>query len=168
MDVKNCRGKLATHSTDLEPNLIILHHTVSPTVSSAVNGLKSRAGGLGYHFIIDNDGTVNQFGDCNQLMYHASGYNHESIGVSFVGGGHFSSVNAIQIKAAIRLINENIKTVCPSISLITCHKHATSSGKIDPRFPGEPENGINLIIDKHYMDQISQAVGLTFVGHGEI
>ncbi len=167
MEVIDHRGVIQTHGI-FHPTMVILHDTVSPSVRSAENGLNSRSGGLGYHFIIDTNGDVYQYGGLSTLIYHAAGYNSEAIGISMVGGGDFGEVNDTQIETVIKLINENIKPKVPELEYITGHKHACRSGKVDPRFPGEPSNDVNWHVDAQFMTRIANDVGLTFVNKHDL
>ena len=166
MEVVERFGVLPRHGRH-NPYMVILHDTVSPTVVSAERGLQSRSGGLGYHFIIDNDGTVYQYAHPHERMYHAAGYNTGSIGIACVGGGKYGPVNRIQEEAIITLIDENILPQTP-LSILTGHKHASHAGKVDPRFPGEPAEGVDMAIDSQHMDFIAAGTGLRFLRKGEL
>lgn len=158
MKVINRIGVLDVPNQAQSPHLVVLHDTVSPTRTSAEHGLESR--GLGYHFIIERDGSVAQYAPLDRVMYHARGYNSNSLGISYVGGGKYGPVNEVQIQASIDLINDLKQQ--SHLDSVTGHKHASSSGKIDPRFPGEPENGIDEEIDFEYMNRIANETGLKF------
>ncbi len=136
------------------PHLIVLHDTVTPTIKSAENALLDR--GLGYHYMIDKDGTCYEYSVPSVTMNHAAGYNRNSVGVSYVCGGQFGSVNDVQIAASIELINY-IKKLAPTIRVITEHKHASSSGKIDPQWAEETPHA-----DEYYMKMISEKTNLEF------
>jgi N-acetyl-anhydromuramyl-L-alanine amidase AmpD len=165
MKLVNKLGKLVSHGRQ-EPYLIVLHDTAGPTLGGAESTLKQR--GLGYHYMIDNNGDCHEYAKPTSLMWHAKDYNLGTVGVSFVGGGDAPPVSEVQIKALIELVNTRIKPLGPDIIQITCHKHASHAGKVDPRWPGEPSNGISLGIDRIYMGRIAKAVGLEFLGHGEV
>lgn len=165
MKLVNKIGVLPTHGKQ-KPYMIILHHTAGPNLGGAEATLKQR--GLGYHYIIDNDGSCHEYAKPTTLMWHAGGYNMGTVGICFVGGGNAPPASEVQIKALIELINTRVKPLGPDLIQITCHKHASHSGKIDPRWPGEPSNGISLGIDRIYMERIAKAVCLEFLGHGEV
>lgn len=136
---------------------VILHHTVTPTVQSAVNALQNR--GLAYHYMIDKDGTVYEFVPPNRMAYHAAGYNMGSIGIAFICGGKYGETNNKQIDACVSLL-KILKQDFKFLDKFTGHKHASRSGKIDPRWKGEPELGIDWKIDKKYMLDIEKRTGL--------
>ena len=159
MNIINRKGVLKAHGIQ-DPDMIILHDTVSPTVRSAENGLTAR--GLGYHYIIEKNGDVYQYASPKSMMWHAKDYNTGTIGISYVGGGPYGEVNDVAIAASIELIN-SLKEDCSKLTMITAHKYASVSGKIDPRFPGDPENGAKESVDDPYMTHIADATGLDFV-----
>lgn len=112
--------------------------------------------------MVDKDGTCYEYASPLVQMNHAAGWNYGSVGISFVGGYKYGPVSELQIESAIELINSRIKPMAPRLKFITGHKHASRSGKVDPRFPGEPPEGINKEIDTKYMTEIAEAVGLDF------
>lgn len=160
MNIVNRIGRLAVHGPQT-PITVILHDTAGPTLSGAEDTLVHR--GLGYHYMIDKDGTIYQYASPHRMMWHAGGFNRNTIGISFVGGYKYGEINEGQMQAVIQLINEELKPNCPDLTQITGHKHASRLGKVDPRFPGEPPEGINKAIDRKYMLQFQDETGLEFV-----
>ena len=63
------------------PNMLVAHWDVCLSSKSCFNILKKRK--LSVHFLIDNDGTIFQLMDCNDIGYHAGNraVNNNSIGV---------------------------------------------------------------------------------------
>lgn len=61
------------------PNMFVVHWDACLSSASCANVLKDR--GLSVHFCIDNDGTIYQLVDCNDIAYHAGNVNSKSIGV---------------------------------------------------------------------------------------
>ena len=148
-----------------DPEMIILHHTVTPTVQSAINGLMGR--GLSYHYIIDKNGKVFEMVDPHQVAEHALGYNRDTIGISFVGGGKFGPANELQIKASIRLIQE-LKREFRNLDTITGHKHVARNGKSDPMWICDKPERNDWKCDAKYMDRMAQATGLKFLTRKDI
>lgn len=71
---------------------IILHCTATPE-DKAVTMASIKAGHLargfkdiGYHYVIDLDGTIRKGRDESLIGAHCTGYNAHSIGVSYIGG----------------------------------------------------------------------------------
>ena len=65
-----------------KPNMIVTHWDVCTSASKCYRVLKAR--GISSHFCIDNDGTIHQFVDTNNIAYHAGNpANKNSIGIDF-------------------------------------------------------------------------------------
>ena len=75
---KNC---YKTAKNERVPTMLVAHWDVCLSSKSCYNILKKRK--LSVHFLIDNDGTIYQTMDCNDIGYHAgnSKVNAKSIGV---------------------------------------------------------------------------------------
>ena len=142
------------------PRRIILHHTAGGTLKGAEDTLRKR--GLAYHYMIDKDGSIHRYHSPTDYAAHAAGHNQGSIGIAFVGGGTFGPVNSNQYDALIGLITVLMEKH-PTIATITGHKHVSTSGKIDPRWPGEPADGVNLDVDRQWMTKIQSETGLTLI-----
>ncbi len=71
---------------------IILHCTATPegkavTVASIKAGHLARGfKDIGYHYIIDLDGTIHKGRDESIIGAHCTGFNAHSIGISYIGG----------------------------------------------------------------------------------
>jgi N-acetyl-anhydromuramyl-L-alanine amidase AmpD len=150
---------------------VILHHTAGGTVQGAVSALRNR--GLGYHYMIDKDGTVYEFAEAHRYMAHAYRANRGTLGIAFIGGGKYGAANACQLSAVVELL-EQLKLNYPSITEVTGHKHVDRRGKhlrrgkIDPRFEGEPEQSIDWETDRTFMKIIAREAGLTFINRKEL
>lgn len=116
--------------------LIILHHTAS--ASATVEGinndhLKRGWAGIGYHFLIQPDGTVDEGRPIKYVGSHCAGNNTSSIGIALVGDfrktkptdAQIKSLNELvkqlkrQVPTAKRVLNHNdlYKTACPVVNL---------------------------------------------------
>jgi len=75
---KNCYRKA---KNERKPNMFVAHWDVCLSSKSCFNILKKRK--LSVHFLIDNDGTIYQTMDCNDVAFHAGNraVNNNSIGV---------------------------------------------------------------------------------------
>ena len=62
-----------------KPKKIVTHWDVCLSADSCRNVLKKR--GISTHFVIDNDGTIVQLVDTNNIAWHASGANTDSVGI---------------------------------------------------------------------------------------
>jgi len=99
-------------SADLEPRAIVQHFTVTPTAAST-RALFSRdepdvelkeLPGLCAHFLIDQDGTIEQLVPVDTVCRHTVGLNDSAIGVEHVGASDPEVMgNAKQLRASLRL-----------------------------------------------------------------
>jgi len=62
-----------------KPKKIVTHWDVCLSADSCRNVLQKR--GISTHFVIDNDGTIVQLVDTNDIAWHARGANNHSIGI---------------------------------------------------------------------------------------
>ena len=140
---------------------IILHHTGGMSLAGAVSTLQQR--GLSYHYIIDRDGTINQYVGDSYTAWHASGFNNGTIGISFVGGGtkHEHAVSPAQFDAGKALI-EYLNYRLPSVRYICGHRHRTKSGKWDPQLPLEIPGQPNRKIENVWYNSIITGTDLIF------
>lgn len=150
---------------------IVLHATGGSTVVGALDALREK--GLGYHYIVDQNGHVYKAVSAADETYHAgSSYGpHEakeglsraqkrtgefiagcsvntySVGVSLVNLNNGKDpYDHDQIEALIELLKA-IKAQIPTIKYLTTHAIVSPGRKTDPR-------GLNL-------DSVAAAVGLT-------
>lgn len=136
---------------------VIIHHTAGGNLKGAEDTLIKR--GLGYHYMIDKDGTVIEYEPPTRRLAHAYANNTGTVGVSYVGGGKYGPINHVQYQQLIELLAYLRDTY--GLKNITGHKHADPRGwKIDPRWPGEPEDGIDLDIDRRYMLELESKLGM--------
>jgi len=64
-----------------KPTMIVTHWDAALSAKSCHKILQRR--GLSSHFVIDNDGTIYQMVDTNNVAWHAKGSNDHSIGIDF-------------------------------------------------------------------------------------
>lgn len=122
---------------------VVLHATAGSSLAGAVSTL--RAKGLGYHYLIEKDGTVHKGCATSRNCGHAgksvgpdgefcNGY---SIGVAFVHPNNGSAISEAAIQASIELLAA-LKAAIPTLRYVTTHYAITvePSGryrKSDPR-----------------------------------
>ena len=124
--------KFSSGTRKQSPSEIIFHHTGGPNTRGAMSALQNR--GLSYNYIINKQGDVNKLVDPSRRAFHAKGNNTGTLGISFVGGKRYGSVNDAQHNAAIKLTNQ-LKQQYPSIKSITGHQFRDSH---PGRKAGEP------------------------------
>jgi N-acetyl-anhydromuramyl-L-alanine amidase AmpD len=156
-------GRLKSRPRIVSPRTIVIHHTGGGTITGAEDTLKRR--GLGYHYMIDGDGTVVEYVPPSRRCAHAYRNNTGTIGIAYVGGGDFGACNEGQYISLIELCRD-IKKEYPTVKNVTGHKHIDPRGwKIDPRWSGEPPNGVDWDIDMKWMLHIRDKTGLHVIWH---
>ncbi len=98
---------------------IIIHHSASPDVSAATidKWHKERGwSGIGYHFVIRVDGTIEKGRPLHIQGAHARGRNANSIGICLTGYDYFTGK---QIKALSYLIEE----ICSEYPIHSIERH---------------------------------------------
>lgn len=87
---------------------------------------------IGYHFVINVDGSVTQGRRIDEVGAHTKGYNSRSIGICLVGISEYSAAQWSSLK---QLVNE-LRQQCPDINTITGHRDLSpdknGDGKISP------------------------------------
>lgn len=116
-------------------NAIVVHHTGSSTISSAVYTLHEREDKVGYHYLIDVDGAIYQMCSDLDIVYHcgtAKGgdrgtgiTNRNSIGVSCVALEN-KFVNSTQIAKAISLIKSLMSKYGVPLNRVVGHGDVSS------------------------------------------
>ena len=144
-----------------EPTIITLHHTAGGRAGSE-QYLKQQ--GLGYHYMIDKDGTVYQYNDISEVVGHSSRANHGYIGISYVSGGPLGPTTEQQIQASIELI-KSITNNYSSVSKVSNHATidklvAKRGWKSDPQYLGEKSEQNNFSIKNAQLDRIAKETGL--------
>ncbi len=92
----------------LDIDQIIIHHsaTTSGTPASFAKWHVHERGwpGIGYHYVIQKDGTIYQTNDLDVVSYHTSGQNTRSIGICLTGNYDKQTPPAIQLQQCAQLI----------------------------------------------------------------
>lgn len=101
---------------------IVIHYSATPVErdfsADDIDAMHKRRGwrGIGYHFYIRKDGTVENGRPLRERGAHIKGHNHHSIGICYEGGVYASDVNTgrdtrtqAQRDAMIRLIRDMLK-----------------------------------------------------------
>jgi len=130
---------------------IILHCTATAegkdyTVDQ-IRGWHTRKGwsDIGYHFLVYRDGTVAEGRPIKRAGAHVRGYNHNSIGVSYVGGVEATRVNGKWIAKDTRTPEQTValdKFLKEQMELYpdaTLHGHNEFSAKACPCFDVQVE-----------------------------
>ena len=113
--VHNLIGKLPVHPVKeyerRQPEAIdqvIIHHsattTGTPEAYARYHVDERGWPGIGYHFVIQKNGTVYQTNRLDTVSYHASGQNHRSVGICLTGNYDKELPPKPQQQATVRLI----------------------------------------------------------------
>lgn len=103
--------------------LIILHHTASAsaTVEDINNSHLNRGwAGIGYHFLIQPDGTIDEARPIKYVGSHCAGNNSSSIGIALVGDFRKTKPTKQQLESLEMLVAE-LKDQYPSIKRVLNH-----------------------------------------------
>ena len=98
--------------------------------------------GIGYHYVVDLDGTVYRGRSVDDVGAHCRGYNAHSIGVCYVGGldaqGHPADTRTPEQKEALRALVTALKKQYPNAKV---YSHKRFANKACPCFDAEREYG---------------------------
>lgn len=121
-------------------NTIVLHWTGGGSLNGAIVTLRQSTSNNGYHFIVEQDGTITQTLPLSEKANHG-GYsfgpngkytNSNSYGISMVGSEKdFETINEDLMNSLVLLIKD-IKTINPNIKFITGHHEIAPGRKVDP------------------------------------
>ncbi len=128
MKVVDRRRTLPKHRTKKyqrgrAPDKITIHHS-----ATAAGSAESFAGyhvhslgwpGIGYHFVIGRNGTIEKCWDENVISFHTAGLNSRNVGICLTGRGSFSSS---QLKSLVQLIDYLKKKYTIPVSRIKGHR----------------------------------------------
>lgn len=125
MDFKRVKPKdYNLQFTDLTPRIsttrIVIHHTGNPTdddlSAEQIHASHQAQGwaGIGYHFVIRKDGTVELGRPVDCVGAHAYGYNSNSVGIHVCGNFDMAEPTEAQINALPMLIAD----ICDAYGLI--------------------------------------------------
>lgn len=97
---------------------------------------------IGYHYVIDRDGTIYQGRPIEQAGAHCCGHNEHSIGIAYVGGlnedGAPADTRTMSQCGSLWSLCHALRVVFPSISEI--HGHNEFSAKSCPCFDVQHSN----------------------------
>lgn len=108
MNIKETNLKFGSISKRSKTNRIILHHAAAGTCGAATIHqwhLSNGWAGIGYHFVVRKDGTIERGRPENTIGAHASGSNSDSIGICFEGNFGSETMGAAQKQAGKELVS---------------------------------------------------------------
>ena len=123
---------------------IILHHAAATTCgASTIHQWHKNQGwsGIGYHFVVRKNGTIERGRPEHTQGAHASGSNFDSIGICFEGNFDVETMGAAQKNAGIELI-KYLKNKY-GISKVYGHRDVMATGCPGNKFPfNDIKNGV--------------------------
>lgn len=122
MKIENVVNKLTKNSNKsygtrnlTEIDWIVWHHSATSTGSAEgfakYHVEKHDWPGIGYHFVIEKDGTIKQTNELTTVSYHCPGRNTDGVGVCLVGNFSNSMPTKEQMQSATWLGREIRKRV---------------------------------------------------------
>ncbi|HIQ04590.1 MAG TPA: hypothetical protein EYH31_02730 [Anaerolineae bacterium] len=93
--------------TRKEIKRIVIHHTVAKTTPEVIARYQVNTfgwPGIGYHFVIMEDGTIYQTEPVAAVSHHTTSHNEDTIGVAFVGNFMDGTPNQAQLQAGAHLV----------------------------------------------------------------
>ncbi len=110
-------------------NLIIIHHVGNTDVDVSSEEihkwhLANGWAGIGYHYVIRKDGTIERGRPRDTIGAHSYGHNQTSIGINLVGNFEIATPKPEQIESAACLIADlcNTYRLTPNKSTVRGHK----------------------------------------------
>ncbi len=115
-----------------EINTIVVHHTGVPAEISAeriadFSVKKNNWPGIGFHYLINADGTIQQTNDLTTVSYHAGEQNQSSVGIAFAGNFNDAVPTPPQIAQGGHLIAWLLGTLQLPLSAVRGHKELAST-----------------------------------------
>ena len=121
-------------------DMIVIHHTGCNDIDASaeqIHGLHINNGwaGIGYHFVIRKDGTIERGRAENLVGAHVTGHNSDSIGICFEGNFETETMGEAQKNAGAELVEYLKKKY--SISTVVRHKDLAATACPGKNFPFE-------------------------------
>lgn len=129
------KGNMETRKST---NRIVLHHAAASTCDvKTIHAWHLNRGfsGIGYHFLVRKDGTIERGRAENLVGAHVAGHNRDSIGICFEGNFETETMGEAQKNAGEELV-EYLKQKY-SISIVVRHKDLADTACPGKNFPFE-------------------------------
>lgn len=136
MNIINTQLSFSSLSTRKSTARIILHHAAAKICDAAtIHRWHRQKGwsGIGYHFVVRKNGTIERGRPESKTGAHASGHNYDSIGICFEGNFETETMSRAQLHAGQELIaylKEKYK-----IRKIQCHREVGNTSCPGRHFP---------------------------------
>lgn len=126
--------------------------------------------GIGYHYVIDRDGTVVAGRPIAKVGAHVKGHNAASIGICLIGGHGSGAADAfldhytLKQDAALRALIDDLKARIPSIAKVTGHNDYTNAKacpgfKVGEWLAGKPRSVVKSTTVQASAVQVASGAG---------
>lgn len=141
-------GVTPARAEGIDMTSAVIHHSASPDVSAkTIDRWHKERGwsGIGYHFVIRANGTIEKGRPLNKIGAHAKGRNNY-VGICLTGYNHFTKA---QVKSLITLLNDL------GINHIEAHHQQCPGPGLDMQYVKNHIKPINTMIGKasNYTDR---------------
>jgi len=134
VNVKETNLKFRSLTERATSDLIVIHHVGDPDRDVSAKEihqwhLGNGWAGIGYHYVIRQDGTIERGRPRTAIGAHAEGFNWRSVGINLAGNFEKSKPAAKQIESASQLIAElsNIYDLIPTAETVVGHRDLMST-----------------------------------------
>lgn len=138
MEIKETNLIFTSLSNRSSTRKIVLHHAASTTADAKTIHkwhLNNGWSGIGYHFVVRKDGTIERGRPIKSIGAHCTGQNSDSIGICFEGNFESEKMPDEQVKAGQELLSYLYKTYNLTKSNVKKHKDLMSTSCPGKNFP---------------------------------
>lgn len=149
VNIKETNLSFSTLTTRTATTRIFLHHAAATTCGvETIHTWHKNQGwsGIGYHFVVRKDGTIERGRPEDKVGAHVSGHNSDSIGICFEGNFESETMNEAQKQAGTNLV-AYVKSLY-KVDNVYQHKDVAATACAGANFPFEDIVGGTISTDK--------------------
>lgn len=137
MKIKETNLKFTSLSNRTSTKEIVLHHAAATADAKTIHQWHKNNGwsGIGYHFVVRKDGTIERGRPIKTIGAHCTGHNSNTIGICFEGNFEKEKMSDKQIKSGQELLSYLYKTYNLTKSNVKRHKDLMSTNCPGKNFP---------------------------------
>lgn len=138
MEIKETNLKFTSLLNRTLTRKIVLHHAAATTADAKTIHkwhLNNGWSGIGYHFAVLKNGTIERGRPIKSIGAHCTGQNSDSIGICFEGNFEKETMSDKQVKAGQELLSYLYKTYNLTKSNVKRHKDLMSTSCPGKNFP---------------------------------
>jgi hypothetical protein len=112
---------------------VVIHHSAGHGTPESYAKYHISKGwpGIGYHYVIDLDGTVYYCNDIDKVTYHCQGHNTKSIGICMIGNYEVDNLD-LSIDRNLYSLHELLQSLHDSIGHFTLGYHGQYKSTLCP------------------------------------